>query len=66
MKTQKSKSEEKMVGFSSASLFPVRKREAVTQGGIGGIEQPREPVSSKVQRTSETGGRIPDIHVKQE
>ena len=32
-KTRKSKSEEKMVGFSSASLFPARKREAVTQGG---------------------------------
>ena len=24
---------EKVVGFSSASLFPARKREAVTQGG---------------------------------
>ena len=32
-KTQKSKSEEKVVGFSSASLFPARKREAVTQDG---------------------------------
>ena len=32
-KTQKSRSEEKVVGFSSASLFPTRKWEAVTQGG---------------------------------
>ena len=32
-KTQKSMSEEKVVGFSSASLFPTRKWEAVTQGG---------------------------------
>ena len=30
--SRKSRSEEKVVGFSSASLFPVRKREAVTQG----------------------------------
>ena len=57
-------SEEKVVGFSSASLFPVRKREAVTQGGAaetGGLTtrhgvEPREPVSSKVGRTSETTG----------
>ena len=32
-KTQKSRSEEKVVGFSSAPLFPARKREVVTQGG---------------------------------
>ena len=32
-KTQKSRSEEKVVGFRLASLFPVRKWEAVTQGG---------------------------------
>ena len=32
-KTRKSRSEEKMVGFISASLFPTRKWEAVTQGG---------------------------------
>ena len=31
-KTQRSRSEEKVVGFSSASLFPVRKWEAATQG----------------------------------
>ena len=32
-KTQKSKREEKVVGFTSASIFLVRKREAVTHGG---------------------------------
>ena len=31
-KSQKSRSEEKVMGFSSVSLFPTRKREAVTQG----------------------------------
>ena len=33
MKTEKSRSEEKVVGFSLASLFSARKWEAVTQGG---------------------------------
>ena len=32
-KTRKSRSEEKVVGFSSTFLFPVRKRKAVIQGG---------------------------------
>ena len=32
-KTRKSWSEEKVVNLSSASLFPARKREAVTEGG---------------------------------
>ena len=32
-KTWKSRSEEKVVDFSSANLFPTRKREVVTQGG---------------------------------
>ena len=32
-KSRKSRSEEKAVGFSSASVFPARKWEAVTQGG---------------------------------
>ena len=32
-KSEKSWSEEKVVGFSSASLFPARKQETVTQGG---------------------------------
>ena len=33
-KPQKTRSEEKVVGCSSVSLFPARKWEAVTQGGI--------------------------------
>ena len=33
-KTQKSKSEEKVVGFNSDSPFPTRKREAVIKVGI--------------------------------
>ena len=36
-KSQKSRSEMKVVGFSSASLFPARKQEAVTQDGTGRI-----------------------------
>ena len=35
-KTWKSRSEEKVVGFSSASLFSAVKWEAVTQGGTRG------------------------------
>ena len=34
----RSRSEEKVVGFSSAFLFPVSTREAVTQGGTRGID----------------------------
>ena len=32
-KTRKSRNEEKVLSFGSASIFPERKREAVTQGG---------------------------------
>ena len=32
----KSRSEEKVMGFSSSSLFPTRKSEVVTQGGNHG------------------------------
>ena len=39
-KTQKSSSEEKVVSFSSASLFLARKGEAVTQGGTREIDHP--------------------------
>ena len=60
---QKSRSKEKVVGFSLALLFPPRKWEAVTQGGTiepGGQtiqhRKPREPVLSKVGRTSEIMG----------
>ena len=37
-KTLKSRSEEKVVGFSSGSLFPLKKRESVIQGGTRGID----------------------------
>ena len=37
-KTRKSKSEEEVLNFSSASLFPARKREPVIQGGTRGID----------------------------
>ena len=37
-KTWKSRSEEKVVGFSSAALFPARKWESVTHGGTMGID----------------------------
>ena len=38
MRKQKSRSEEKVVGFSSVILFPERKWEAVTKGGTRGID----------------------------
>ena len=38
VKSQKSWSEEKVVNFRSAFLFPERKQEAVTQGGTRGID----------------------------
>ena len=58
-KQRKSRSEEKVVDFSSDSLFPERKREVVTLGGTRWIDQltrreRREPVSLKAGRTSET------------
>ena len=37
-KMQKSRSEEKVVGLSSASLFPTRKWEAANQGGTRVID----------------------------
>ena len=55
------RSEKKVMGFSSASLFPSRKQEGVTQGRTRGIEhqcggEPREPIPSKDGRTSKTAG----------
>ena len=38
--TQKSISEEKVVSFSPASIFPARKREAATLDGTRGIDHP--------------------------
>ena len=37
-KNTESRGEEKVVGFSSASLFPAKKREAVIQGGTNRID----------------------------
>ena len=59
------------MGFSSASLFPARKRDAVIQGGTMGIDhktprKPREPVSLKARRTSETAGAFFIHSYKQE
>ena len=39
-KSQKSRSEEKLEGFSSAFLFPARIREAVTRVETTGIDHP--------------------------
>ena len=39
-KTRKRRSEEKGMDFSSASLFPTRKRKAINQGGTTGIDHP--------------------------
>ena len=63
-KTKKSRSEEKVVGFSSAFLFPARKWEAVTQSGTRG----RDYLARRTQGASivkgledkQDRGRIPD------
>ena len=65
-KTRKSKSEEKVMGFSSASLFPVRKRDAVTQDETRGlIENPTRRRTQgagiiKGWQDKRDSGRIPD------
>ena len=68
-KTWKSRSEEKVVGLNSASLFPARKRKAIAQGGT--IKQQDRPPDGE-----ENPGRLGEqakmrahfryIHVKQE
>ena len=53
-KTWKSRSEEKVMGFTSASLFPARKWEGVTKGVTtepGGIDH-------LMQRRSQGGGIV--------
>ena len=55
-----------MVGFSSASIFSVRKQELVTQGGTRGIDhltrrRTQGAGVSKAGRISETAGEFP-IH----
>ena len=57
-----------MVGFSSASLFPSRKREAVTKGGTRGIDHPTRRKTKgagivkvvKGWEDKRESGRIPD------
>ena len=59
VQVRKSRSLEKVVGFSLASLFKTRKQAAITQGGTRGIGytrrggKSREAVTSKAERTSE-------------
>ena len=66
-KIRKSRNKEKLVSFSSVSLFPTRKWELVTQGGTWGnrppnaAENPRELVMSMSGRTSKTAG-VSQIH----
>ena len=57
-KTQKSRNEEKVEGFSSASLFPTMKWEAVTQGET--IEPGNRPPDAEENPGSLSlkGGRI--------
>ena len=70
--TWKSRSEEKVVGFTSASLFLARKREAVTQGGTRGIDYPTRMKTQGTRYRQMLGGEARPrmqsryIHVKQE
>ena len=64
-KTRKSRHEEKVVGFSSVTLFPARKLEAVIQGGTRGIGHPtrRKTQGDGIVKGWEDKrdlGRIPD------
>ena len=65
-KTWKSKSEEEVMGFSSVCLFPVRIREAATQGGTRGIDKTkqRKTLGAQIVKGKEDKrdhGRILDI-----
>ena len=61
-KTWKSRSEEKVLGFSSTSLFLPGKWEASPSGiDHPTRRKPREPVLSKAGRTSRTAGAF-QIH----
>ena len=64
-KTRKYRSAEKVVGFSSVSLFPAKKREEVTQDGTRGIDNStrrRTQGASTVKVWEDKGvrGCIPD------
>ena len=69
-KIRKSRSEEKVVGFTSTSLFPARKWEAVTQGETRDVDHPiRRRTQGYCQRL---GGQARQpahsryFHIKQE
>ena len=67
-KNELSKIEEKVLAFNSASLFPARKWEAVTQGRTRMIDNPKW----RSQYRQKLGGQVRPlvhsryIHVKQE
>ena len=55
-----------MVVFNSASLFPARKQEAVTQGGTKGIDHPTQRKTEAVDIVKGWEGKrkcgyLPDI-----
>ena len=56
-KMWKSKSEEKVVGFSSVFLFPTRKQEAVTQGKTRGIEHLMRRITQGAGMVKSWGGQ---------
>ena len=57
-KTGKSRSEEKVVGFSSAFLFPTRKWEAVTQGENCKDRLPNNENNPRSQYYQRLGGQV--------
>ena len=56
-RTQINRSEEKVVGFSSASLFHARKQEKVTQGGNHGDRPPDEEDNPGSRYYQRLGGK---------
>ena len=46
-KTRKGWSQDKVVGFSSASIFSGRKWEAITQGGTKGLDEPTRRITQR-------------------
>ena len=64
-KTRKSRSEEKVVGFSSASIFPARKWEASSRAKTTGIDHPTRRITQgacivKGREDKRDRGYIPD------
>ena len=64
-KTWKSRREEKVVGFSLASLYPAKKLEAVTQGRTRGIDHPMWKYHQRLGGQVRPWGHSRYIHVKQ-